>query len=396
MNRARTTARTPAGTAGASRVPRELLPKPQRIWNRDRAAVTSSDDAEQSLSDILGIVGTAGAIFSYVLVYAFRLGEAIRYRFDPSLITVSVNDFLTVLIPFALCALYLVASLLLVRDLGRVMSAIPRRAGGLVRTRPDAGGRGASTMLGVLVALGYIAALAAVGALSGALIGARAIPAALASGAVASTAIGFAAVRRVQARLNEGDGASMARDHGGAGALVYTACALSGLPFGLALLINQLQTSAWISLVIAAVAAAAIVCALARLELTASVFIWIVRLMRRGGRGAAANSPRAIFAVGVLAVSMLALFLFAGYSNELDFTGSHTLMLQDEGSGATYAVLALFDGNRAVVRDATPLPQSGIDDGTAYAIDLSKPYRMVYITDGYAVTQASRLETRDP
>ena len=65
-------------------------------------------------------------------------------------------------------------------------------------------------------------------------------------------------------------------------------------------------------------------------------------------------------------------------------------MLEDVASGQDYAVLALFDGNRAVVRSAAPADGSG-----AYEVDLSEPYRVVFVTDGFVVTTASGVGVTD-
>ena len=92
--------------------------------------MTSGDNEteEDGLSQAIGLMGTLGAVFSYLLVYIFRLGEAMRYRFDPSLITVSINDFLTVLIPIAAFLVYLLAVSLAIRDLDQSAQRERRRA----------------------------------------------------------------------------------------------------------------------------------------------------------------------------------------------------------------------------------------------------------------------------
>ena len=54
-------------------------------------------------------------------------------------------------------------------------------------------------------------------------------------------------------------------------------------------------------------------------------------------------------------------------------------------------MLALFDGNRAVVRGAAP-ERSEEGDDVSYVIDLSEPYHVVYLTDGYQVLEGATVE----
>lgn len=290
------------------------------------AIARQGEGEDDGMSDLVGIASGVGAVLSYILVYAFRLGEAIRYRFDPSLITVSINNFLTVLIPFASCAAYLVLGALFLRDMRRKDSLRGRTAASRRTARSTHLGHVWLTML--------------------------------------------------------------------AGGLV-------ALPFLIALGVNRLQTSPWISLVIGAGISLGVLATLVRKQLGIAPLTWTRDVMRRGSRGASVNPVRGAIAVVVLCSALLALFLFSGYTNQLDFIGSHTLMLTDPQSGETYAVLALFDGNRAVVRDARPIDAGAEDpvredaseEESAYSVDLSEPYRVVYLTDGYNVSQASHIET---
>ena len=273
----------------------------------ERPQQNVDDSARGKISQALGTLGAVGAALSYLLVYVFRLGEAMRFRFDPSLITVSINDFLTVLIPTAACVTYFALVSLLVRDLGDESRA--KRTVGVHLSRPKA---------------------------------------------------------------------------------LAASLALTVLPICLALLIGSVQASMWVSLVIAALVATGALCLVMRHALHVSPIAWVSGVLSRGSRGLDRAPSRMGGVFGVAAVAMLALFLFAGYTNQLDLSGSHTLVLEDVASGQDYAVLALFDGNRAVVRSAAPADGSG-----AYEVDLSEPYRVVYVTDGYVVTTASGVGVTD-
>lgn len=270
------------------------------------APADERDDGQDAL-DAIGLVGTLGAVLSYVLVYAFRLGEAMRYRFDPSLITVSVNDFLTTLIPMAACVIYYALAFLLIRDLKGASRA--SRALGVSLPAP------ATTLLATLLCL---------------------------------------------------------------------------LPVGLALPVSAVQSSMWVSLVIAAASALLVMGAIVRVTLRVSPLRWASGVLRRGGRSINRQPSRVGPALGVAFALVLGFFVFAGYTNQLDFSGSHSLVLRDTSDSEALAVLALFDGNRAVVRPAVPAGEQG-----AYQVDLSEPYRVVYVTDGYEVTSARGITVVD-
>ena len=266
------------------------------------------DESEKGgISQALGTLGATGAALSYLLVYVFRLGEAIRFRFDPSLITVSINDFLTVLTPTATCLTYFVFASILMRDLG------------------DEG-----------------------------------------------------RAKKVLGAQLSGPGA------------VVVGLVLSILPVGLTLLVGSVQTSIWVSLVVAALASMGILCLTLRHLLHVSPITWASGVFNRGSRrlGGAPSHMGAM--LGAAALAMLLFFLVAGYTNQLDFSGSHTLVIESEESGEDYAVLALFDGNRAVTRIAEPTDAEG-----TFQVNLDDPYQVTYITDGYVVTTAHCIRVID-
>lgn len=342
---------------------------------------------EDGISKALGLVGTLGAVFSYLLVYIFRLGEAMRYRFDPSLITVSINDFLTVLIPIAACLVYLLAVSLITRDLGQSSRRERRRDEKSGAVREEGVGRGA-----LIPVLAYLAPHALAFAIANATLPLLFAPLSAAIGVTQC----FLALRRVGRSAHEKRAAAVShpkllRINPSRGELLFSTVSLGCLPIWLTLAINELQSSMWVGIVIAALLSVAALATLMRAELHVSPMRWAYEIARRGTKGLSNEPARTAPAIaGVLAV-VLGLFLLAGYTNQLDFSGSHSILLSDADSGEKYAVLALFDGNRAVVRGAVP-ERSEEGDDVSYVIDLSEPYHVVYLTDGYQVLEGATVE----
>lgn len=367
---------------------------------------TETAPEEDGLSKALGLIGTLGAVFSYLLVYIFRLGEAMRYRFDPSLITVSINDFLTVLIPIAACLAYLFAISLVIRDLDQSAQRERRRA---QRRSPTPQPTEGPLHAAVLPILAYALPHALVWTALSAACPAACVPAAALLG-VAQCATVF---RRMgpasSARAASTPATSAHTTHATSatptppashpkelrlsptrGELLFASVSLCMLPLWLTLAIGLVQSSTWLCLVAAALVSLGLLAALMRLGLHVSPLAWSCEVVRRGGRGLSDRPTKATPVAAGLLAAVLALFLLAGYTNQLDFTGSRSLVLADTQTGTDYAVLALFDGNRAVVRTATPTP-----DADSYAVDLSEPYHVVYLTDGYQVLQARSVQVDD-
>ena len=367
-------------------------------------ATSDNETEEDGLSQAIGLMGTLGAVFSYLLVYIFRLGEAMRYRFDPSLITVSINDFLTVLIPIAAFLVYLLAVSLVIRDLDQSAQRERRRAARRAshtraseqpapNTPVTQGVLRSSALSALAYALPHALAWAALSALCP---DAR-IPASALLGAIQCTTVFWrigSPARNAHAKSASHPKTlrlSPTREE-----LSFATISLCVLPLWLTLTISAVQSSAWLCFVAAALISLGILAALLGLALRVSPLAWSYEVVRRGGRGLNDRPTKTAPVVGALLAAVLALFLLAGYTNQLDFTGSHSLVLSNEEAGTDYAVLALFDGNRAVVRTATPTPanQSAADGdavGETYAIDLSEPYQVVYLTDGYQVLQANGI-----
>lgn len=379
------------------------------------AAVQQANDEDESgLADALGLIGTVGAVFSYLLVYAFRLGEAMRYEFDPSIITVSINDFLTVLIPIALCLVYLLAVSLLIRDLEQSARGERkrRRAGSGASARPRE--RALPAAATVLL---YAAPFAACAVLSN---GGKApwFSAAASLCALALTVVCFARMDRARPAQRKAtvDHPKRLRICPSRPQQLFATLSLTLLPVWLTLLASGAQSSMWISLVIGALLALLTMCLVMRYVLHISPVSWAYGVARRGTRGLVGTPVRTLPVVGGALAAVLALFLLAGYTNQLDFTGSHTLLLEDPKTGTDYAVLALFDGNRAVVRTAEPVAPAPASDtasapdapgegavvsipddtaNTTFSITMDEPYRVVYFTDGYDVLQAGGIEIRE-
>ena len=348
---------------------------------------------DDGLSKALGLIGTLGAVFSYLLVYIFRLGEAMRYRFDPSLITVSINDFLTVLIPIAACLAYLFAVSLVIRDLDQSAQRERRRAQRRSSApQPTEGPLHAAVIPVLAYALPHVLVWTALSIACPAACGPVAALLGLAQCAAVFRRMGPAA----SARAAHGAGAPPAshpkelRLSPTRGELLFASVSLCMLPIWLTLVISLVQSSAWLCLVAAALLSLGVLAALLRLGLRISPLAWSCEVVRRGGRGLSDRPTKATPVAAGLLAAVLALFLLAGYTNQLDFTGSRSLVLADTQTGTDYAVLALFDGNRAVVRTATPTP-----DADSYAVDLSEPYHVVYLTDGYQVLQAHSVQVND-
>ncbi len=392
------------------------MAKPEKgsAEKHDAAVQQVDDDEDESgLADALGLIGTVGAVFSYLLVYAFRLGEAMRYGFDPSIITVSINDFLTVLIPIALCLVYLLAVSLLIRDLEQSARGERKRrrvgSGSAARPRERALPAAATAVL-------YAAPFAACAVLSN---GGQApwFSAAASLCALVLTVACFARMDRARPAQSKAtvDHPKHLRICPSRPQQLFATLSLTLLPVWLTLLASGTQSSMWISLVIGALLALLTMCLVMRYVLHLSPVSWAYGIARRGTRGLVGTPVRTAPIIGGAFAAVLALFLLAGYTNQLDFTGSHTLLLEDPQSGTDYAVLALFDGNRAVVRTAdpvTPAPADGAapasearegsaastpDDvaNTTFSITMDEPYRVVYLTDGYDVLQAGGIEIRE-
>lgn len=357
---------------------------------------------DDGLSKALGLIGTLGAVFSYLLVYIFRLGEAMRYRFDPSLITVSINDFLTVLIPIAACLVYLFAISLAIRDLDQSAQRERRRA--QRRCLPSQSPEG-PLHAAVIPVLAYALPHVLVWTALSIACPAACVPMAALLGlaqcaavfrrmgpAASARAAGTQAVARA-ARATATPPASHPKElhlSPTRAELLFASVSLCMLPIWLTLVISLVQSSAWLCLVAAALLSLGALAALLRLGLRISPLAWSCEVVRRGGRGLSDRPTKATPVAAGLLAAVLALFLLAGYTNQLDFTGSRSLVLADTQSGTDYAVLALFDGNRAVVRTATPTP-----DTSSYTVDLSEPYHVVYLTDGYQVLQAHSVQVND-
>ena len=367
-------------------------------------ASNDNNTEEDGISQALGLMGTLGAVFSYLLVYIFRLGEAMRYRFDPSLITVSINDFLTVLIPIAAFLVYLLAVSLVIRDLDQSAQRERRRAANPAsHTRaseqpaPNAPATQGILRPSVLSALAYALPHALVWVALTTLCPDARIPASALLGVIQCVSVFWrigSPARDAHAKpVSHPKALRLSPTHE---ELSFATISLCMLPLWLTLAISAVQSSAWLCFVAAALISLGILAALLGLALRISPLAWSYGVIRRGGRGLNDRPTKTAPVAGALLAAVLALFLLAGYTNQLDFTGSHSLVLADKEAGTDYAVLALFDGNRAVVRTATPTSANqpaadGGADSATYAIDLSEPYQVVYLTDGYQVMQANGI-----
>ena len=354
-------------------------------------AASQENTEEDGISKALGLVGTLGAVFSYLLVYIFRLGEAMHYRFDPSLITVSINDFLTVLIPIAACLVYLLAVSLITRDLGQSSRRERRRDKKNGTVREEGVGRGA-----LIPVLTYLAPHAVAFAAASATLPTIFAPLAAVIGIVQCCLAFWRVGRNARGkRTVTVSHPKLLRLNPSRGELLFSTVSFSCLPIWLTLAINEVQSSMWVGIVIAALLSTAALATLMRTGLHVSPVRWAYEITRRGTKGLSNDPARTAPAIaGVLAV-VLGLFLIAGYTNQLDFSGSHSILLSDASSGEKYAVLALFDGNRAVVRRASPSQSNGPVAKGVYSIDLSQPYHVVYLTDGYQVLEGATVEVTE-
>lgn len=337
-----------------------------------------NDSVHESISHLLGMVGTAGVIMSYLLVYVFRLGESMRYEFDPSLITVSINDFLNVLIPILLCIIYAILVSLLVRDLAKSSKKAWKGKNRVLNVVKSSLGIAACVVPLVLICApiqGRIGTMIA---------------------SVVSIAECVLSIV-IPMRTDDASGSSGSNDFPVCKAahpkqlhlvpshfrVAFIATSFIISPIMLALSLTMLQPSTWIAFVTSIAICTAVISMCVSVSWKLSPIEWVKYVLIRSDNKVSDSNANVVRIVIASIAIVFVLALSAGYTGVLDMTGSNGFILINRDTHDAVAVLALFDGNRAVMRDAKP------DGHGSYIIDMSEPYTSGYLTDGYDIIKTN-------